>query len=233
MKLLSSRPIFLFASYFSSPPPYLFFISHFTTSTTPLSSSYRRHEDESRTVKVSVWWDFENCNIPAGVNVFKIAHSITAAVRANGIKGPLQITAFGDVSQLARSNQEALSSTGINLAHIPNGSFCFSDVLNTIWEYIMGSVNGITNWVLFVFWENEGKKKENCVQLSSVRIIAYSLSCIYDVFDFVFRNMLKRREKERTVESWLTFCCFPYLHFHFPNSWKKFVLVFSLFLNAI
>ncbi|CBI37626.3 unnamed protein product, partial [Vitis vinifera] len=121
MKLLSSRPIFLFASYFSSPPPYLFFISHFTTSTTPLSSSYRRHEDESRTVKVSVWWDFENCNIPAGVNVFKIAHSITAAVRANGIKGPLQITAFGDVSQLARSNQEALSSTGINLAHIPNG----------------------------------------------------------------------------------------------------------------
>lgn len=72
-------------------------------------------------MKVSVWWDFENCNIPAGVNVFKIAHSITAAVRANGIKGPLQITAFGDVSQLARSNQEALSSTGINLAHIPNG----------------------------------------------------------------------------------------------------------------
>ncbi|KAJ6777178.1 LIMKAIN B LKAP [Salix koriyanagi] len=39
----------------------------------------------------------------------------------NGIKGPVQITAFGDVLQLSRANQEALSSTGINLAHIPNG----------------------------------------------------------------------------------------------------------------
>lgn len=72
-------------------------------------------------MKVSVWWDFENCSPPAGVNVFKIAQSITAAIRANGIKGPINITAFGDVLQLSRMNQEALSSTGINLAHIPNG----------------------------------------------------------------------------------------------------------------
>lgn len=72
-------------------------------------------------MKVSVWWDFENCSPPAGVNVFKISQSITAAIRANGIKGPIQITAFGDVMQLSRMNQEALSSTGINLAHIPNG----------------------------------------------------------------------------------------------------------------
>lgn len=68
-----------------------------------------------------MWWDFENCNIPAGANVFKVAQSITAAIRVNGIKGPIQITAFGDVLQLSRSNQEALSSTGINLTHIPRG----------------------------------------------------------------------------------------------------------------
>lgn len=72
-------------------------------------------------MRVSVWWDFENCNLPAGVNVFKVAHTITAAVRSNGIKGPVTITAFGDVMQLSRANQEALSSTGINLTHIPNG----------------------------------------------------------------------------------------------------------------
>lgn len=70
---------------------------------------------------MSVWWDFENCNLPAGANVFRVAHSITAAVRACGIKGPIQITAFGDILQLSRSNQEALSSTGINLTHIPHG----------------------------------------------------------------------------------------------------------------
>jgi len=72
-----------------------------------------------------VWWDFENCHLPSGVNVYRVSQAITAAVRGNGIKGPIQITAFGDVLQLSRANQEALSSTGINLAHIPNGRFFF------------------------------------------------------------------------------------------------------------
>ncbi|XP_022157415.1 uncharacterized protein LOC111024116 [Momordica charantia] len=85
------------------------------------SSSSRRRDEESRNVKVSVWWDFENCNVPVGANVFKAAHLITAAVRANGIKGPVHITAFGDIFQLSRANQEALSSTGISLTHIPQG----------------------------------------------------------------------------------------------------------------
>lgn len=60
--------------------------------------------------------------MPCNVNVYKVTQFITAAVRTVGIKGPIQITAFGDVLQLSRSNQEALSSTGINLTHIPNGS---------------------------------------------------------------------------------------------------------------
>ncbi|KAH9605736.1 hypothetical protein KSS87_003492 [Heliosperma pusillum] len=107
------------------------FISLFSTSSpsssphynSPSSSSVssRRHDEESRSVRVSVWWDIENCGVPNGVNVFKIAHSITSAVRANGIKGPVQITAFGDILCLNRSNQEALSSTGVNLIHIPHG----------------------------------------------------------------------------------------------------------------
>lgn len=72
-------------------------------------------------MRVSVWWDFENCNLPATVRPFKVASAITSAVRANGIKGPIQITAFGDIFQLSRTNQEALSSTGINLTHVPRG----------------------------------------------------------------------------------------------------------------
>ncbi|XP_048616661.1 uncharacterized protein LOC125588839 [Brassica napus] len=93
----------------------------------PISSSQlaprraHHHEEESRGVKVSVWWDFENCHLPSGANVFRVAQSITAAVRINGIKGPITITAFGDVLQLSRTNQEALSATGINLAHVPQG----------------------------------------------------------------------------------------------------------------
>lgn len=53
--------------------------------------------------------------------MFKVAPAVTAALRANGIKGPVQITAFGDVYQLSRPNQEALSATGINIYHVPQG----------------------------------------------------------------------------------------------------------------
>ncbi|XP_006351015.1 uncharacterized protein [Solanum tuberosum] len=131
MKPLFPRPIFtisLFTNTITTTttanPRTCFQIAHFSTNfQNQGQSSYpsRRHEEEGRNVKVSVWWDFENCSPPAGVNVFKIAQSITAAIRANGIKGPINITAFGDVLQLSRMNQEALSSTGINLAHVPNG----------------------------------------------------------------------------------------------------------------
>ncbi|KAF8058372.1 hypothetical protein N665_1247s0002 [Sinapis alba] len=97
-------------------------LAHFSSSSSSQLTSRRPHrEEESRGVKVSVWWDFENCHLPTGANVFKVAQSITAAVRFNGIKGPIKITAFGDVLQLSRTNQEALSSTGINLTHVPQG----------------------------------------------------------------------------------------------------------------
>uniref|UniRef100_A0A2P2Q4G3 Uncharacterized protein LOC8268001 n=1 Tax=Rhizophora mucronata TaxID=61149 RepID=A0A2P2Q4G3_RHIMU len=108
----------------SSPFRYSILISRFSATSDTTSHSHfssRRREGDSRNVKVAVWWDFENCHLPAGANVFKVTSAITAALRVNGIKGPTQITAFGDVSQLSRANQSALSSTGINLTHIPNG----------------------------------------------------------------------------------------------------------------
>lgn len=79
-----------------------------------------------------MWWDIENCGVPSGSNVFKISQSIMAAVRTNGIKGPVQISAFGDVLCLSRANQEALSITGINLIHIPNGN-TFSPSISPFW----------------------------------------------------------------------------------------------------
>ncbi|XP_008781423.2 uncharacterized protein LOC103701216 [Phoenix dactylifera] len=91
------------------------------------SSSRRNHEEESRNVKVSVWWDFENCNIPVGVNVFRVANRITSALRSTGIKGPVTITAFGDVAQLSRATQEALTSTGVCLNHVPHSGKNSSD----------------------------------------------------------------------------------------------------------
>ncbi|XP_010452984.1 PREDICTED: uncharacterized protein LOC104734982 [Camelina sativa] len=80
-----------------------------------------QHDEESRSVRVPVWWDFQDCPLPVGANVYKVAQSITAAIRNSGIKGPITITAFGDVLQLPRSSQDALSATGISLTHVPNG----------------------------------------------------------------------------------------------------------------
>ncbi|XP_010260965.1 PREDICTED: uncharacterized protein LOC104599913 [Nelumbo nucifera] len=96
--------------------------SHFSSySSAGSSSSWRHHDEDSRNVRISVWWDFENCTVPSGINVFRVAQRITSALRANGLKGPVAITAFGDVSQLSRAKQEALSATGICLNHIPRG----------------------------------------------------------------------------------------------------------------
>ncbi|XP_042416210.1 uncharacterized protein LOC122005289 [Zingiber officinale] len=91
------------------------------------SSSKKHHEEDGRDVKVAVWWDFENCSIPAGVNVFLVAQRITSALRSNGIKGPVTITAFGDALQLSRTSQEALTSTGVCLTHVPRGGKNSSD----------------------------------------------------------------------------------------------------------
>ncbi|BAT79197.1 hypothetical protein LR48_Vigan04g132500 [Vigna angularis] len=88
-----------------------------------LAVTVQRHQfwHESRNVKVSVWWDFENCQVPAGVDVSNVAPAITKAVRASGIKGPLRINAFGDILQLSKSNRQALSHTGIHFTHIRGG----------------------------------------------------------------------------------------------------------------
>ncbi|KAL0448483.1 UNVERIFIED_CONTAM: hypothetical protein Slati_1404700 [Sesamum latifolium] len=126
MKPISPRPIFTL-SFFATANHRIVKNSHFLAFSTQAhqgsGSGYhpRRQEEESRSVRVSVWWDFENCNLPLNTNVFRVAQCITNAVRANGIKGPIQITAFGDVMQISRTNQEALSSTGISLTHVPSG----------------------------------------------------------------------------------------------------------------
>ncbi|MQM05333.1 hypothetical protein Taro_038139 [Colocasia esculenta] len=81
---------------------------------------WRHHDEESKGVKVAVWWDFENCSVPNGVNAFRVPHRITSALRSHGIRGPVSITAFGDVSQLSRSSQDALYTSGVCLNHVPS-----------------------------------------------------------------------------------------------------------------
>lgn len=123
IKLLVSKNVSIISSFSSSSQlvrPLLLQICHFSASSYN-HSFLRPHDDETRNVPISVWWEFDSCNLPVDVNGYRITHCITEALRTKGIKGPLQIRAFGDVLRLSTANQEALSSTGINLVHIPNG----------------------------------------------------------------------------------------------------------------
>ncbi|KAL3630107.1 hypothetical protein CASFOL_023091 [Castilleja foliolosa] len=128
MRRISSSPISTLF-FFTSKTHKLFQKSHYLTFYTRTQQNpslghhvpWRQGDDDRRVVPVSVWWDFENCNLPLNTNVFRVGQCITNAVRANRINGPVQITAFGDVMQISRTNQEALSSTGITLIHVPSG----------------------------------------------------------------------------------------------------------------
>ncbi|KAK4264811.1 hypothetical protein QN277_025939 [Acacia crassicarpa] len=126
IKLLFPKNVTIISSFCSSsalPRPLLLQICHFSASS--YNHSFLRPRDDEtrddRNVPISVWWEFDSCNLPADVNGYRITHWLTEALRAKGMKGPLQIKAFGDVLRLSTANQEALSSTGINLVHIPDG----------------------------------------------------------------------------------------------------------------
>ncbi|XP_002987477.2 uncharacterized protein LOC9629277 [Selaginella moellendorffii] len=73
-----------------------------------------------RAVRVAVWWDFEDCDIPAGIPATNVSNNIISGLRTRGFKGPVSIDAYGDTWQLSRSTQEALASTGISLHHLPS-----------------------------------------------------------------------------------------------------------------
>jgi hypothetical protein len=78
-----------------------------------------QQQEESKAVKVSVWWDFQMCQLPPGADPCRVAPRITAALRAAGIRGPVEITAFGDVFTLRRSVQEVFAATGVAFSHVP------------------------------------------------------------------------------------------------------------------
>lgn len=76
-------------------------------------------------VDISVWWDFENCGVPKEIEKYYVSSNITSGLRNSGFRGPVSIHGYGDTIQLSRKVQEALTSTGISLHHVPSGNFQF------------------------------------------------------------------------------------------------------------
>ncbi|XP_025827933.1 uncharacterized protein LOC112902952 [Panicum hallii] len=75
---------------------------------------------ESRAVKVTVWWDLQRCRLPRRVDPRCLGARVTAALRRAGIRGPVEITAFGDATRIPTAEQEALTVTGVALSHVPS-----------------------------------------------------------------------------------------------------------------
>lgn len=73
------------------------------------------------TAKTSVWWDIENCQVPKACDAYVIAKNISSALAAMDYRGAVSISAYGDTKGINAGVQQALSSTGISLNHVPGG----------------------------------------------------------------------------------------------------------------
>ncbi|KAL8139072.1 hypothetical protein V2J09_005073, partial [Rumex salicifolius] len=71
--------------------------------------------------KTSVWWDIENCHVPRVCDPYSIAQNINSALSKMNYCGPVSISAYGDTNRIPNGVQQALSSTGIALNHVPAG----------------------------------------------------------------------------------------------------------------
>ncbi|KAL9275804.1 Meiosis regulator and mRNA stability factor 1-like protein [Drosera capensis] len=85
------------------------------------ASSSTAAEEQYVEAKTSVWWDIENCQVPRGCDPDAIAQNISSALKKINYRGPVSVSAYGDTSRIPWSVQQALSSTGISLNHVPAG----------------------------------------------------------------------------------------------------------------
>ncbi|XP_024007200.1 uncharacterized protein LOC18011994 [Eutrema salsugineum] len=78
-------------------------------------------EAEYSRAKTSVWWDIENCEVPKGWDAYTIAQNVSSALLKMNYCGPVSISAYGDTTLIPLAVQQALSSTGVGLNHVPAG----------------------------------------------------------------------------------------------------------------
>lgn len=77
-------------------------------------------EAEYAMARTSVWWDIENCSVPKGWDAHGIAQNISSALMKMNYCGPLSISSYGNTNLIPNFVQQALSSTGIALNHVPS-----------------------------------------------------------------------------------------------------------------
>eukprot|EP00250_Pteridium_aquilinum_P024658 c29407_g1_i1 orf=131-1372(+) len=92
------------------------------------SSPERAGAEEVDCREVGVFWDFENCSVPSSLDPFLVRPNIERALRTSGFLGPISFSGYGNIHQISRAHVlEALSETGVDLHHVPNGGTNASD----------------------------------------------------------------------------------------------------------
>lgn len=123
-----------------TPPPHFSSPPSLQTRHSSSESTNRNGEEEGKAVKITVWWDIENCPIPTGVDPYQVAKRITSALRFNGINGPITITAYGNMLQFNPVTCDALFTTGVALKYVPNCLFLFHSFFFFIYFFSLYSL---------------------------------------------------------------------------------------------
>lgn len=117
-------------------------------------------EAQYASAKTSVWWDIENCEVPKGCDPHAIAQNISSALAKMNYCGPVSIIAYGDTLRIPTTVQQALSSTGVSLNHVPAGVKDASD------KKIL---------VDMLFWAVDNPAPANYLLISGDRDFSYAL----------------------------------------------------------
>ena len=83
----------------------------------------------SKTAKIEVWWDTNDCPIPEGYDASRVRPSIERAFKELGYTGPVSITAYGDQTQTPDHILKGLLSTEVSVAHTKSGWLSISRTL--------------------------------------------------------------------------------------------------------
>lgn len=112
-----------------------------TTSTQPFSSSEKGEAEEGDWRDVGVFWDLENCTVPSSFDPFLVRPNIERALRTSGYLGPISISGFGDIHGYRIHTLEALSETGIDVRHVPNGSLSLTHMSAYAFAFVCACVH--------------------------------------------------------------------------------------------
>ncbi|KAF8111843.1 hypothetical protein N665_0072s0054 [Sinapis alba] len=83
---------------------------------------------EAKFEEAATWicWDIENMPIPKGCKAEEISQKISSSLSELNYRGPISISAYGNMNHIQPSVKKALSSTGIVLKHVTLTSRDFS-----------------------------------------------------------------------------------------------------------